>query len=74
LRQFLKFVTALALSVSVHIWHIWRDYMLKTFGGALLLASGLAITGTAVLFATHLCTQQHKNSRRSDVLFHKGEI
>jgi hypothetical protein len=39
------FMRSLLLSVPLHIW---RDHVLKTFGLALLLASGLAITAAPV--------------------------
>jgi hypothetical protein len=37
----MKFVMAL---VPLHLWHIWRDHMLKAFGAALLLVCALAMT------------------------------
>jgi hypothetical protein len=62
MRQSMKFVTALALSVPLHIWHIWRDHMLKTFGAALLLACGLAITAAPARALQIVVTQVDKNT------------
>src|ERR1700686_4893921 len=62
MRQSMKFVIALVLSAPLHIWHIWRDHILKTFGAALLLASGLAITGTPARALQIVVTQVDKNT------------
>src|SRR5260370_13865254 len=42
--------------------HIWRDHVLKTFGLALLLASGLAIAGAPVRALQIVVTQVDKNT------------
>ena len=42
--------------------HIWRDHVLKTFGAALLLASGLAIAGAPVRALQIVVTQVDKNT------------
>jgi len=42
--------------------HIWRDLVLKTFGPALLLAFGLAITATPVWALQIVVTQVDKNT------------
>src|SRR5882762_5533452 len=49
----------LLLSVPLHIW---RDHVLKTFGAALLLASGLAITAGPALALQTIVTQVDKNA------------
>ena len=59
--------------------HIWRDHVLKTFGAALLLASGLAITAGPALALQTVVTQVDKNTDGS-VTYHfavkldQGEI
>jgi hypothetical protein len=42
--------------------HIWRIYVLKTFGAALLLASGLAINAAPALALQTVVTQVDKNA------------
>ena len=42
--------------------HIWRDHVLKTFGAALLLATGLAITAGPALALETVVTQVDKNA------------
>jgi hypothetical protein len=42
--------------------HIWRIYVLKTFGAALLLASGLAINAAPALALQAVVTQVDKNA------------
>jgi hypothetical protein len=42
--------------------HIWRDHVLKTFGLALLLASGFAIAGAPVCALQIVVTQVDKNT------------
>jgi hypothetical protein len=49
--------------------HIWRDHVLKTFGAALLLASGLAITAGPSLALQTIVTQVDKNADGS-VTYH----
>src|SRR6266404_3412806 len=49
----------LLLSVPLHIW---RDHVLKTFGAALLLASGLAIAVGPALALQTVVTQVDKNT------------
>jgi hypothetical protein len=62
MRQSMKFVTRLVLSAPLHIWQIWRDHILKTFGAVLLLACGLAITGTPARALQIVVTQVDKNT------------
>src|SRR5260370_22152010 len=52
-------VPCTALSVPLHIW---RDHMLKTFGPALLLAFGLAITAAPAHALQIVGTQVDKNT------------
>jgi hypothetical protein len=61
MRQSMKFVIALVLSVPLHIGHILRDHMQKTFGAALLLACGLAITDSPARALQIVVTQVDKN-------------
>jgi hypothetical protein len=49
--------------------HIWRDHVLKTFGAALLVASGLAITAGPALALQTVVTQVDKNTDGS-VTYH----
>ena len=42
--------------------HIWRNHVLKTFGAALVLASGLAITAAPALALQTVVTQVDKNA------------
>ena len=42
--------------------HIWRDHVLKTFGAALVLASGLAITAAPAFALQTVVTQVDKNT------------
>lgn len=42
--------------------HIWRNHVLKTFGAALLLASGLAITAAPAFALQTVVTQVDKNT------------
>jgi hypothetical protein len=49
--------------------HIWRDHVLKTFGAALLLASGLAITAGPAFALQTIVTQVDKNADGS-VTYH----
>jgi hypothetical protein len=42
--------------------HIWRIFVLKTFGAALLLASGLAISATPALALQTVVTKVDKNA------------
>src|ERR1700736_108168 len=42
--------------------HIWRDHVLKTFGLALLLASGLAITAAPAYALQIVVAQVDKNT------------
>src|ERR1700687_3128469 len=53
------FTRSLLLSVPLHIW---RDHVLKTFGPALLLASGLAMTAAPVRALQIVVTQVDKNT------------
>jgi hypothetical protein len=46
--------------------HTWRDHMLKTFGAALLLTSGLAITAGPALAMQIVVTQVDKNTDGSE--------
>jgi hypothetical protein len=53
---------ALVLSVPLHVGHILRDHMQKTFGAALLLACGLAITASPARALQIVVTQVDKNA------------
>src|SRR5258708_740606 len=53
------FMRSLLLSTPLHIW---RDHVLKTFGLALLLASGLAITAAPVYALQIVVRQVDKNT------------
>jgi hypothetical protein len=68
-RQSMKFVIALVAFAPLHIWHIWRDRMLKAFGTALLLASGLAITAAPAHALQIVVTQVDRNTDGS-VTYH----
>jgi hypothetical protein len=53
---------ALVLSVPLRVGHTLRDHMQKTFGAALLLACGLAITASPARALQIVVTQVDKNT------------
>jgi len=56
------FVYASMMLMPLVPLHIWRNHVLKTFGAALVLASGLAITAAPAFALQTVVTQVDKNA------------